>query len=107
MEGKTEPTPGETCETSNLNVDSKPETELGTGEEVSTEICKFYLVNKCRFGEKCLNLHEGEVLEEKEKPKKPERTERTEKVKGKKPPMKTALDVIKRIKWDSDFTQVS
>ena len=69
-------------------------------------ICKFYVEGKCRFGEACMNLHEGEVKviknKKKDKTKKPEE----EKAAGKKPSMKTARDVIKRIKWDSDLPEV-
>merc|ERR1739844_553643 len=28
----------------------------------SSEVCKFYLENKCRFGDKCRNRHEGEQV---------------------------------------------
>ena len=71
-------------------------------EEIKV-ICKFYQEGKCRFGDKCRNFHEGEQ----EKERKPEQKQllqgekQEKKYSKKKPPMRTAEDVINRIKWDS------
>ena len=73
----------------------------------SLDICKFYLENKCRFGDQCRNKHEGNPAEKifqigKTKAKPDDaKTERSEK----KPPMKTADDVIKRLQWDPMLPQ--
>eukprot|EP00079_Xenopus_tropicalis_P016939 XP_004916340.1 PREDICTED: leukocyte receptor cluster member 9 [Xenopus tropicalis] len=60
--------------------------------------CQFFLTGRCRFGERCRNVHPGSLLsfqpESKPKPK------GESEPKGKKPPMKTAADVISRIQWD-------
>ena len=77
------------------------------------EICRFYSEGRCRFGQDCLNLHEGEVrdTDTKKKVRKVKEEEKkkatTKKSTGKKPAMKTARDVIKRIMWDSDLPQVT
>ena len=40
----------------------------GRAQEIVTEVCKFFLEGRCRFGESCLNRHEGSPrLEPKEK----------------------------------------
>ncbi|XP_066949743.1 leukocyte receptor cluster member 9-like [Macrobrachium rosenbergii] len=79
-------------------------------------VCTFYLEGKCRFGEDCFNLHpEGVAVVEKKGSPKEERKKKNGKRKkthlktekkeehGKKPSMKTAGDVRKRIQWDSDL----
>lgn len=72
-------------------------------EEETKVICKFYLEGKCRFGDRCRNLHEGGT-ETKMKPEhKHQKVEakKEKKYSTKKPSMRTAEDVINRIKWDS------
>ena len=80
-------------------------------------ICQYFLKGKCRFGEKCFNVHEklaNEVTTEdetenplehptensKRKPQKQKGKIVESNKPGKKPPMKTATDVINRIQWD-------
>merc|ERR1711892_1361242 len=75
--------------------------------EDALEICKFYLENKCRFGDKCRNKHEGDSAEQivpKGKAKNKTDGDKSDKSK-KKPPMKTADDVIKRLQWDPMLPQ--
>lgn len=95
----------------------------GSGEEGQPPtVCRFYLEGRCRFGQDCINIHQGEVVEVgvNNPAKKKSSSNRLKKANEerrngegggrapkKKPPMKTALDVIKRIKWDQDIPQVS
>ncbi|XP_028411324.1 uncharacterized protein LOC114533898 [Dendronephthya gigantea] len=87
--------------------------------ELGQSICQYFLKGKCRFGDKCFNLHESLPAEDmlkddltettssenatdniKRKPQKQKyKVVETEKP-GKKPRMKTATDVINRIQWD-------
>ena len=72
------------------------------------EVCKFYLENKCRFGDQCRNRHEGEPVEKvvkKDNLKKKTIDKDRENIK-KKSPMKTVADVIKRIQWDKMLLKV-
>ncbi|KAG8434137.1 hypothetical protein GDO86_012489 [Hymenochirus boettgeri] len=55
---------------------------------------------RCRFGEKCRNTHTELFQGNKPKIKSKIQKEASEH-KGKKPPMKTAADVISRIQWDT------
>ncbi|XP_033102588.1 uncharacterized protein LOC117105530 [Anneissia japonica] len=83
--------------------------------------CSFFLKGKCRFGTKCLNLHPGHkevnhenendcmVNDEENKSKdrgqeNDDNGESEKCVNGKKPPMKTACDVISRIQWDPELS---
>ncbi|XP_068215768.1 uncharacterized protein [Palaemon carinicauda] len=80
-------------------------------------VCAFYLEGKCRFGENCFNLHpedvsieetkgstKGEWKKKSDKRRKPRlKSEEEEEEAGKKPSMKTAGDVRKRIQWDCDL----
>lgn len=71
-------------------------------------ICSFYLEGRCRFGENCFNVHPPGV----ELPRVPEVRNPVAKTEvspepstcdAKKPPLKTAGDVRKRIQWDPDL----
>ncbi|XP_078541941.1 leukocyte receptor cluster member 9-like [Lissotriton helveticus] len=70
--------------------------------------CHFFLEGRCRFGDRCRNLHLGTVKQT--SPSKPKtgktKTENLE-TKEKKPPMKTAEDVIARIQWDDQLPKDS
>ncbi|XP_070580897.1 leukocyte receptor cluster member 9-like [Ptychodera flava] len=80
-------------------------------EREDAAVCRFYLEGKCRFGDRCRNKHPGgdaesvqEVKEEELKPEKKDKkrdvSANDEEIDTKKPPMKTADDVISRILWD-------
>ena len=88
-------------------------------DETCATVCQYFLKGKCRFGDKCFNLHEKlpneDTIEDestntlssenktdnsKSKSHKPKsKIVESEKLR-KKPPMKTATDVINRIQWD-------
>jgi len=81
----------------------------GRDQEIVTEVCKFFLEGRCRFGESCLNRHEGsprlepkerKTSKEEQRKKKKGTKEKVEERKGKLPSMKTAADVISRLQWD-------
>ena len=82
-------------------------------DEEERTVCAFFKENRCRFGDACRQLHEGPVAataaeakkssNKKEKKKKDDTAEEE----GKKPAMKTAADVIKRIRWDPLLPEVS
>ena len=48
----------ETCQVKEVEVESAVDAIEETDD--SLDICKFYLENKCRFGDRCRNKHEGE-----------------------------------------------
>jgi hypothetical protein len=84
------------------------EVEKSPAAAPAAAICKFYNVGKCRFGNDCLNLHEGSIVTVETSPKVSNKVikkvkksqasiESTEAVNKS---MKTAYDVIKRIQWD-------
>ena len=74
-------------------------------------VCKFFLEGRCRFGESCLNRHEGSPRVEPKERKTSKEEERRrkkkkeveEKRRGKLPSMKTAADVISRLQWDKQL----
>ena len=90
---------------------STAEAVAGISQSAERSVCRFYQENRCRFGSDCINLHEGPVVAETEVEKKPatsrKREEDEEEEGKKKPSMKTAADVIKRIRWDPLLPEVS
>ena len=90
--------------------ESATEAEEDTKDTQETsEVCKFYLEKKCRFGDECKNRHEGVPVEKvvkKYQSKKKINENKNDKTK-KKPPMKTADDVIKRLQWDPMLPKVN
>ena len=81
-------------EVSDNNQESSPKDRI---------ICKFFLNGKCRFGEKCKNIHEGNA-DPSPKPcgKQKKNTVEEEIVKKKKPAMRTAEDTAISLYY-SDF----
>jgi len=79
----------------------------------SVTVCKFFLEGRCRFGESCINRHQGSPRvrpketrkeskgEERRRNKKKNEVEETSLVKL--PSMKTAADVISRLQWDTQL----
>ena len=91
----------------------KRTTEIGNLEDLDNNqqsspedrlVCKFFLEGKCRFGEKCKNIHEaGQGNAEaspKSRRKQTEKPDKEEIIIKKKPSMRTAEDVKNRILWD-------
>ena len=81
-------------------------------EEVAS-VCQFFLQGKCRFGDRCRNVHEGTPpapapLKTKTAPvREGERDPAVHGCEGKKCAMRTAEDVINRIKWDEMLPEES
>ena len=75
-------------------------------DEDVASVCQFFLQGKCRFGERCRNVHEGtpappaSLMTRKRLQREREREPAVKGCEGKKCPMRTAEDVINRIKWD-------
>jgi len=67
-------------------------------------VCKFFLEGKCRFGEKCKNIHEAgqgnAEASQKSRRKQNIKADKEEIISKKKPSMRTAEDVKNRILWD-------
>ncbi|XP_019614965.1 PREDICTED: uncharacterized protein LOC109462795 [Branchiostoma belcheri] len=86
-----------------------------SAQDDSKPVCKFFLEGKCRFGDNCFNRHPQEnavptaakrvSLSETKAENRESLVEsrESERKGGKKPPMRTALDVINRIQWDDDL----
>lgn len=94
--------------------------DMNTDSMCKKTICQYFEKGKCRFGDKCFNHHEklplldgtcNECLANsissentagniKSKSHKPRNKITENENPGKKPPMKTATDVINRIQWD-------
>ena len=84
--------------------------DSGESEQENVAVCKFFLEGRCRFGEGCLNRHEGSPsVESKERKasneegRRKKKKEVEEKRGGKLPSMKTAADVISRLQWDKQM----
>ncbi|KAM4652445.1 leukocyte receptor cluster member 9 isoform 1-T3 [Discoglossus pictus] len=100
----TSASPAVDTEEANSETTENEATEVAEASDTVQEspICQFFLMGRCRFGERCKNSHIG--LSEDSPPlvnKKKHVKENISQPKGKKPPMKTAVDVISRIQWDT------
>ena len=80
-----------------------------------TKICKFFLEGKCKFGSRCINRHESKTLGESGEKMSTDIDRKGSNSDGvnpnsleegskKKSSMKTASDVISRIKWDEELS---
>ena len=93
------------CEIENTTNTPSQDIFSDLGEGKTDTICQFYMEGKCRFGEDCFNIHPHGVpqkLKQKSSPIRINFNDENEK----KCRMKTAQDVINRIKWDSDLDAV-
>ncbi|XP_045588792.1 leukocyte receptor cluster member 9-like [Procambarus clarkii] len=78
---------------------------------VTKTVCSYYLEGKCRFGDNCFNLHPLNVIipdanlkDTKNQNRTPHRKPPPEdEIDQKKPSLKTAGDVRKRIQWDPEL----
>ncbi len=96
---------GQEEEASQNERDSSEEEKDGEEED---EICKFFLEGRCRFEERChfrhpQNLAPASTGDGSKKKRRRKEKREAEKDRGKKRPMKTAMDVIQRIQWDADL----
>ncbi|XP_002733274.1 leukocyte receptor cluster member 9-like [Saccoglossus kowalevskii] len=92
-------------------------TDVVEEQDKDVTVCQFHLQGKCRFGEKCKNPHVGEEItvckklkeldmnDSEKVTKKDKSIPNEEEIVAKKPPMKTASDVISRIQWDSSLSK--
>ena len=94
----------------NREVVKKDEVDESDQENAPVTVCKFFLEGRCRFGEGCLNRHEGsprvkpkERKTSKEEGRRKKKKVVEEKRRGKLPSMKTAADVISRLQWDKQM----
>ncbi|XP_045673372.1 leukocyte receptor cluster member 9 [Phyllostomus hastatus] len=70
--------------------------EAPTTEPPPPQACRFFLEGRCRFGARCRQPHPGATA-----PARPSCEAEAEAEAGiKKPPLRTASDVIQRIRWD-------
>ncbi|XP_010742632.3 leukocyte receptor cluster member 9 [Larimichthys crocea] len=98
----------------------KPTAESTEGDADGVDVCQFFLMGKCRFGDRCRSSHSdpsvddsGAVSPDQDDKRDQEKVEKHKKKQGKpskpkyeaievnkKPRMRTADDVISRILWD-------
>lgn len=99
-------------ERSDCDADAKMEEETSQNETEEPEessddtVCQFFLAGTCRFGDRCRNTHvAASGVSEQPTANKDNisKDKRPSKPIGKKPPMKTASDVISRIQWDPNL----
>ncbi|KAM5132307.1 leukocyte receptor cluster member 9-like [Mantella aurantiaca] len=85
---------------------TQSEMEEPEKEPFDNTVCQFFLAGSCRFGDRCRNNHVGAIDASAEATVNKDNLSRGKipsELKGKKPPMKTASDVISRIQWDPNL----
>ena len=99
--------------------DSKAKVLTTSDPSSTTPVCKYFMEGRCKFNEKCRNLHPGTHTNNSST----ERTDQTHRERAsqggvdnnngdramdentKKPRMRTAMDVISRIQWDPELLE--
>lgn len=92
-------------ESSCINIEENCAENVSDNFNKHTE-CVFYLEGKCLFGEKCKNIHVGNIeqkIDKKNKNKVTITANVTADTSKKKLPLRTAGDVRKRIQWDESL----
>ncbi|CAH2319051.1 leukocyte receptor cluster member 9 [Pelobates cultripes] len=79
---------------------TEKDVEEPSEKEPERSPCQFFLAGRCRFGDRCRNMHNG-IPEATSPPPSTRGKSEYESNSKKKPPMKTATDVISRIQWDN------
>ena len=99
--------------------DNKAKVLITSDPSSTTPVCKYFMEGRCKFNEKCRNLHPGTHTNNSST----ERTDQTHRERAsqggvdnnngdsamdgntKKPRMRTAMDVISRIQWDPELLE--
>jgi len=85
--------------------DNEEITKTSDDDALATRpVCKYFLEGRCKFNERCRNFHPGCHTSQKVKTSHQEVNMNTMEV-TKKPPMRTATDVISRIQWDPALSE--
>ncbi|KAM6451995.1 leukocyte receptor cluster member 9 [Liasis olivaceus] len=90
------------CSDSLLEPSAHPDSSTDHSSPEINPPCRFFLEGRCCFGARCQNYHPGGAgdVHHLEDPG-PVRDPSLQLTEGKKPPMKTAEDVISRLLWDT------
>jgi len=82
----------------------------GDNESATIPVCKYFLKGRCKFNERCHNFHPGsqaavQRATAEKSSHQPQTTEEDTMKITKKPPMRTATNVISRIQWDPELSE--
>ena len=82
-------------------------TSSGDNASATIPVCKYFLKGQCKFNERCHNFHPGSqaAAQRATTEKSSCQPQTTEEEITKKPPMRTATDVISRIQWDPELSE--